>query len=103
MAMYITITIVAFASLVLVNLKYTKLHSGVCLLLLLLSLALLISLPLIVLNNTTQDIDYEGDYWTNLFEQSESAPTPYGEALKHPEKHHDETSKEMQKKWRKVH
>ena len=50
-----------------------------------------------------KNIDYEGDYWTNLFEESESAPTPYGEAIKHPEKHHDETSKEMQQKWRKVH
>ena len=50
-----------------------------------------------------KNIDDAGDYWTSLFEESEEAPTPYGEALKHPEKHHDETSKEMQQKWRKVH
>ena len=50
-----------------------------------------------------KNIDDAGDYWTNLFEESEEAPTPYGEALKDPEKHHDETSKEMQQKWRKIH
>jgi len=49
-----------------------------------------------------KNIDDAGDYWTSLFEESEEAPTPYGEALKHPEKHHDETSKEMQQKWRKI-
>lgn len=50
-----------------------------------------------------KNIDDAGDYWTNLFEESEEAPTPYGEALKDPEKHHDETSKEMQQKWRRIH
>jgi hypothetical protein len=49
-----------------------------------------------------KNINYEGDYYNNLFEQSDAAPTPYGEALKHPEKYHDETSKDMQKKWRKI-
>jgi len=49
-----------------------------------------------------KNINYEGDYYNNLFEQSEAAPTPYGEAIKYPEKHQDETSKEMQQKWRKV-
>lgn len=50
-----------------------------------------------------KNINDAGDYWTRLFEESEEAPTPYGEALKNPEKHHDETSKEMQQKWRKIH
>lgn len=49
-----------------------------------------------------KNIDDAGDYWTSLFEESEEAPTPYGEALKNPAKHHDETSKEMQQKWRKI-
>jgi hypothetical protein len=49
-----------------------------------------------------KNIDYVGNYWTDLLEKSESAPTPYGEAIKDPEKHHDETSKEMQQKWRKI-
>lgn len=49
-----------------------------------------------------KNIDYVSDYFTKLFEESEEAPTPYGEALKHPEKHYDETSKEMQQKWRKI-
>lgn len=49
-----------------------------------------------------KNIDYVGDYFTNLFEKSEEAPTPYGEALKDPQEHKDETSKEMQQKWRKI-
>lgn len=49
-----------------------------------------------------KNINYVGDYFTNLFEKSEEAPTPYGEALKDPQEHKDETSKEMQQKWRKI-
>jgi len=49
-----------------------------------------------------KNIDYVGNYFTDLFEKSEEAPTPYGEAIKNPEKYHEDTSKEMQQKWRKI-
>lgn len=49
-----------------------------------------------------KNVDYVGNYFTDLFEKSEEAPTPYGEAIKNPEKYHEDTSKEMQQKWRKI-
>jgi hypothetical protein len=53
-------------------------------------------------NAEQKNIDYVGNYFTDLFEKSEEAPTPYGEAIKDPEKYHEDTSKEMQQKWRKI-